>query len=769
MIGSIVIFLFFHECKCSANPPREHDFAYADYHKHFLDSGCPFNECYTTNADDRRLFYEHYNGSNWISQHTEKKDWLKDKTIYVSVDGNDLYELCGANTTIPCKTVRKALEMCEVQISLTFTLMEGNHQSETSTIDIGTKKISVIGTGKEKSSIGTGALSTSSTTLFSISSGKLEVEHVGIDHNSIRSPLQNMFAVSLGSGTLSLEDVAINSSTSGGSGMTKCVFEVALKQLKMIDVEIKNMKMGQPLFVEPSTEESVQGESLLGNVTIRNVNRTTGDGVVMAKSVRGGETFVVWNTTMEGCERANVNGGGIKVELASSTRNSRIGTSTSHSGGTTKFNKTKCREYGGVVMLYLADNSFDFTITSVSFVGCSATLGGKDVFVNGNRLVSGAITTSKLNISRNVSIYDELMGYDRNEGGMGIFPLNVFLDTFSGAAHVEIKKNGCGGYDSWFCGFEYFPCKTITKAAENRFSLSKKNIVLDSGFELGEVVSMAGSYEWEVYCGINKTNVNVRVPSGMTSSCLINVQSASSIKNIGFQIPFLLSSATSLIGLTSSSLTLTDCSVAHSSESTSSVSFRYSFVNAQSGSLKMDLLAMEEGLAFNDHSAIEFCEGMTSVICSGCNISGVVKNEGDGGWMKGTVGTSGTLTIDGCNVNGCSCGGGKGGGIYVGLKGNGKVVVSGTSVIDGNKAENNGGNGGRGGGMFVMMESGGCGLTIGQNVKFSKVNGNVATYGKDVFVDCGSGVFLESKVNTSSFAFFHSTDNSIRCVEVEWE
>ncbi|KAH7828365.1 uncharacterized protein MONOS_6456 [Monocercomonoides exilis] len=97
------------------------------------------------------------------------------------------------------------------------------------------------------------------------------------------------------------------------------------------------------------------------------------------------------------------------------------------------------------------------------------------------------------------------------------------------------------------------------------------------------------------------------------------------------------------------------------------------------------------------------------------------------------------------------CVGGKGGGIYVRLKGNGKVVVSGTSVIDGNKAENNEG---RGGGMFVLMESGGCELTIGQNVEFSKVNENVAEYGKDVFVDCGSGVFLESKVNTSSFAFF---------------
>ncbi|KAH7829263.1 uncharacterized protein MONOS_15631 [Monocercomonoides exilis] len=155
-------FLFFHECKCSANPPRGYDIAYADYYKHFLDSGNPFNECYTTNADDRRLFFEHYNGSNWIGQHTEKKWWLKDKTIYVSVSGNDLYELCGANTTIPCKTVKKALEMCEVQVSLAITLLEGDHQSEATTVEIGEKKISVIGSGKDKSLIETGALFPSS-------------------------------------------------------------------------------------------------------------------------------------------------------------------------------------------------------------------------------------------------------------------------------------------------------------------------------------------------------------------------------------------------------------------------------------------------------------------------------------------------------------------------------------------------------------------------------------------------------------------------------
>ncbi|KAH7820145.1 uncharacterized protein MONOS_12695 [Monocercomonoides exilis] len=745
-------FFFFHDCSCNASTPYGHDVYFEDRYNLFS-SNNPFYESYTTNANEKRVCY-----LNNTFQETQKKDWLKEgmKDRYVGVSGDDANNLCGMSEAVPCKTVGHAVSSSMAQLSSAITVLGGRHESEGTTISVGEKKISIDGKGREVSVIGTSALSTSSTTLFSVTSGQLEVGHVEIDHNVARSSSPSVFLVSVGSGSLLLEGVVILGPT-GGSVISASVFDVALNQLKISAVEIKNMKMSQPLFSEPSSAGLTSGESVLGNLTIRNVNRTTGDGVVIAKSVKGGETFVVWNTTIEGCECVNGNGGGIKIELASSTSKARIGTSTSHSGGSTAFKQCRSSGYGGGVMLFLADDSFDFAISSVNFVGCSATLGGKDVFVNGSWMTSGTITAVKLNVGHNASIYDELMGYDRNEEGMGIFPLNVFLDAFSGAAHVGKEVNGYGGYDSWFCGFGYFPCKTITKAAQNRFSSSKKKIVLDSGFELGEVVSMAGSYEWEVYCGINKTNVNVKVPSGMTTSYLINVESASSIKNIAFQIPFSLSSATSLIALTSSSLTLTDCSVAHMSESTSSVAFGYSIVNAQSGSLKMERFVIEEGLTFNDHSAIEFCEGMTSVIYSGCNISGVVKNEGDGGWMKGTVGTSGMLTVDGCNVNGCSCGGGKGGGMCVELKGNGKVVVNGMSVIDGNKAENNGGRGTRGGGMFVMMESEGCGSTIEHNVKFSKDHGNMASYGKDVFVDCGSGVFLESKVNTSSFTFFDTS------------
>ncbi|KAH7829292.1 uncharacterized protein MONOS_15889 [Monocercomonoides exilis] len=162
--GIYCYFLFYHECKCSNNPSYGHDVHFSDRYNLYFDSGNPFYECYTTNADDQRVCYgyNYTDSKGWTYGQTSKKNWLKDKAIYVSANGNDTSPLCGSNESNPCLTVKKALEMCEVQISLTVTLMEGDHTSEATTIAIGTKKISVIGRGKDKSSIGIGTLSFSS-------------------------------------------------------------------------------------------------------------------------------------------------------------------------------------------------------------------------------------------------------------------------------------------------------------------------------------------------------------------------------------------------------------------------------------------------------------------------------------------------------------------------------------------------------------------------------------------------------------------------------
>ncbi|KAH7817927.1 uncharacterized protein MONOS_15455 [Monocercomonoides exilis] len=252
-------FFFFHDCSCNASTPYGHDVYFQDNYNLFS-SYNPFYESYTTNNNDKRVCY-YYNGY----QHTEKKEWLKEgmKDRYVGVSGNDANNLCGMSEAAPCKTVGHAVESSMAQLSSTITLLGGKHVSEGETISVGEKKISVVGRGKTVSVIGTNSLSTSSTTLFSISSGQLEVGHVGIDHNSMRSPSPSVFVVSVGSGALSLEDVLIDSSTPGGSGMTKCVFEVALRQLKTIDVEIENMKVSQLLIIDPYFIGFALGENYL--------------------------------------------------------------------------------------------------------------------------------------------------------------------------------------------------------------------------------------------------------------------------------------------------------------------------------------------------------------------------------------------------------------------------------------------------------------------------------------------------------------------------
>ncbi|KAH7831287.1 uncharacterized protein MONOS_11201 [Monocercomonoides exilis] len=85
-----------------------------------------------------------------------------------------------------------------------------------------------------------------------------------MDHNTARISSSGVFVMDVRNRTLSLKDVVISGAI-GGSVIATPVFEVALSR--------------------SITAEQFSGESLLGNLTIRNVNRTTGNGVVMTKNL----------------------------------------------------------------------------------------------------------------------------------------------------------------------------------------------------------------------------------------------------------------------------------------------------------------------------------------------------------------------------------------------------------------------------------------------------------------------------------------------------
>ncbi|KAH7822649.1 uncharacterized protein MONOS_7266 [Monocercomonoides exilis] len=190
--------------------------------------------------------------------------------------------------------------MCEVQISLAITLMNGNHTSETTTIDIGSKKISVIGKDKDKSSIGTGALS-STGALFSVSTGNLGLLHMKIDCSTLTSPSPSVAVVTDGDGSLSLGDVVITTSVSSGNYvMSSSVFVVVLSQLSMDQSPSSSSSSSSSLSSLSSSAlyltATASGDSVLANVKVMNVKFTSGDGVVAAKAVEAGKSFSIRST-----------------------------------------------------------------------------------------------------------------------------------------------------------------------------------------------------------------------------------------------------------------------------------------------------------------------------------------------------------------------------------------------------------------------------------------------------------------------------------------
>ncbi|KAH7829217.1 uncharacterized protein MONOS_14941 [Monocercomonoides exilis] len=174
--------------------PYGHDVMYYDYYSVYLSQNNPFYECYTTNTDDQRVCYgyNYTDSKGWSYNQTSKKDWLKRGILnrFVAVSGGNAEEFCGANESYACRTIGVAVEKSVIQVSLSVTLMGGDHTSETTTINIETKKISVIGKGKDKSLIGTGALS-STGSLFSVSTGHLGMSHLKIDCNSTEGTSPN--------------------------------------------------------------------------------------------------------------------------------------------------------------------------------------------------------------------------------------------------------------------------------------------------------------------------------------------------------------------------------------------------------------------------------------------------------------------------------------------------------------------------------------------------------------------------------------------------
>ncbi|KAH7819425.1 uncharacterized protein MONOS_15285 [Monocercomonoides exilis] len=713
----------------------------------------PFFDSYTTNTNEQRVCFAYYAGV-WVYQYTEKKDWLKDLIIYVGINGNDLIDNCGIQKTSPCQTVRRAVERSFESMLTTLFVFEGRYENERVTINISDKEIRVIGKGRETSVIVSNSLSSLSTSLFSVSSGKLEIIHVGIDHNSERDSSPNVFVVSDGSGSLSLEGVLISSSVAGTNVISSSVFVVALSQLRMIDVEIKDMKVSQPLFSEPSSGGSELKESFLSNVTIRNVNLTEGDGVVVAKNVNGDETFVVRNTIIEGCACENGDGGGIHICLKKNGK--AVVNGASVIDGCKAENNGGRGGRGGGLFVMMESGECGLTIgENVEFSKEIQNVAeyGKDVFVHcgSGVFLESKVNTSSFSFFTPLSIPSDVLKLSGSENGdeSGVIPLFVYLCTMG--SKVLVDGSGGNGKDHRHCGFDGFRCLTVDYCANSRMSSTVNEIEIVSSSSIAKEITGPSSFGVIISGRIasleeeERMRVNVSDEGSATQDWLVGCSSSLTMRRFSFVVKGQLKSRRKAFIHSNSTLSVTNCSVSFESGALTSGKIEYNVINIEGGVLIVNGFVMKSGvtLKMNGKSPITMTNGVQLEILNS-RVSGVKVEGGNGGGCLNVEINGGSAKVEECNLSStCSGGSGmKGGGMMISVGKGGRlemkgVKYSGCEVPSGERED---GGRGIGGGMFVELPNQ-MGTFVLEGMEFE---GCDAWKGKSMFV---SGWDLREIVN----------------------
>ncbi|KAH7829377.1 uncharacterized protein MONOS_4631 [Monocercomonoides exilis] len=731
----------------------------------------PFVECYSLTDGESRCV---------SSSLDTKNDWLPNGFLvrYVIPDGGNNNALCGLTVEDGCSSLKFSLEDTLTKSRCRIMLIEGTYEmDESNGFVVFGKRISIQGRGKDLTQLNPVQVGADQMFL-SVDDGICKLSSLSIVFDSHES--SRLFRLSSSNSQLLLQGLVISTPLNQEGLPSKeylnSLFEVNFANFRMTDCIVKNILSKASLFQKTSSASLLllssssslpnSDECFVANSNFSHVTKTEGDGAVLSKTISEGESFCLWNTTIENCECPNGNGGGIRIDMTSSTSTFRMGSSSFP----TTLDSCSCSKCGGGLYLWLGDGASDFVISSVSFVDCEAREGGRDIFVNGSNMNGETINLEKISVSLNGLGFEELMGFDRSLSEMEMFPLNVFLESFQPPAHVG-GTEGNWVFDSCFCGFSFFPCQTIMHAAQLRFGSSQRQIVVGEGYELDEEMMMDGQV-WNISCEQKGMVVDVHEPQAdLSNKWLVSVFTECSMYNICFSLPSSLSDAHSFITLpaSTSSLTLSNCSSMNSSFESGSV-IGFCFVSVVGGELKMEMFETKGAMVFSSHSLIEGKGSSFVANCVECVFEGITKENGNGACVCVCVedetnaheSEKKQLIIDNCTLNGCWAKGSraKGGGMHVCLRGNDEMVVNGSSKFEGCCAgkREEGEEDGLGGGVFVQVGDAECLLSIEQGVQFSSEKENIARDGKDVFVWCRNGVQLELLINTSSFGFF---DHSI--------
>ncbi|KAH7821004.1 uncharacterized protein MONOS_17781 [Monocercomonoides exilis] len=700
----------------------------------------------------------------------DKSDWLPNEggrsrfvaSVQTQENATDTFS-CGLNESCACLTISHCLSQMiegfveEIKV-LSGTVVEGKG------IDIGEITISVNGASSSGSAIET-KFESNGLSLFCVGTEILSVSDLSLIHNTSYENNRRciLFEVE-GSGLMDVKrmNISMDSAHSEERSIQNSLVKLEGGELKMQDVRWEQT-FSITSVISLHQESSVTLS--LDNCVFSNIVRTTAGSSLMSVS-EGSHSITFEGCTIDGCGSEDCDfGGGMIVEVGS-------GSSLNVKGGVvTNCYASVTQGRGGGIGLKVRDTNAEFLISS-GFEGNRARW-GSDIFVDSIDLESTATSGKITSLTASLETKSKMQGYENGDESFPI-PLCIYLwNNFSTPAFVG---GGSLSHDFSKCGFEEFPCSSISKAVSLHFEGKKKDVALLEPFVFEEELGLT-SNEWSIAPKEDETKCDVCDQKEGAQSGLIKNTVSVCVTGIVFSLKKSLTFHESVFECHSGKLTLNGCEMEGGTEPISTV-----FVKAVGGAVEVSEFGSKnmkigdssifvvEGnaesvpsmnmthcdfseITFGDGSVVECHEGIIKEM-SGCTFSSITRLKGSGGCISiasndaadDNDGRDYKVKINDCTFEGCAVAGEEGteiggGALFCEASSKTNLLISLCSFYC-CRAPYEEGSVGYGGGIMLKIlkeeeEEGKAEFVISSPV-FSSEKPNNAKYGKDLFISSPS-------------------------------
>ncbi|KAH7820462.1 uncharacterized protein MONOS_15164 [Monocercomonoides exilis] len=685
----------------------------------------------------------------------DKSEWIPspssfNETFISSEYGDDEFSMCG-HAARECKTLGFVVGKLGDSFRKSPIYVKRGEYIE-GPLNIGVKSVEIYGEMKERTILKMDKISVGNS-LFIVGCGSLNItDFTFIPEICSSSFSSTLFHVSEGKCNICSCVITNPSSMINAAKLSTSVVIASSGRTILKDCIFKEMKFEACPCFQFSEPKCLRMESVNFDAIIRE----SGSGSIIECNLEELQILSVNNITVNRCQLLNGNGGGIYVKLCEG--------SLMNIGNESKAIFDKCvtptdatlKGKGGGIYLELDTEATDFVLDEVEFGSSNSAWKGRNIFLSAislTKVVDSSHFVSCISLDRNKD--DEAMGFNCEINNYPI-PLSFYLMPFHPSPAYVGGSNSLN-FDQ--CGFSGYPCSTICFAVNLRFKQVKRDILLNEEFVWNEIVEMNG-FEWNIHSGVKGNKVKVSSNENALENGMITVSKKTTITNISFVLCSSLSDmSVAFITCMANEIHIVDCSVIPLSSSANYL-IQYSFITGIGGKIKLSSFEQSGCLTMNQYALISICN-QCSLECSLCMFGGLKRKVGNGGCIEvcGSGGDSERrreFVIDASMFCNCSVEeeGSCGGGVFAELNGEEKLIINSTSAFEKCCAPSLEENKGKGGGIMITVNEVSSTFSIGSRVNFSESIPNEAFVGKNVFVSCGSGLFLKDKINVSSLSFF---------------